>query len=164
MYPSESVKYFDSVLCISAYLQKEPWHTSMVMSAEELSFLCYEKGWTKARNGSGLQLGSFGGGRLTGQLSPGCLADTGQTSLINEGPCPVHWGNLSTSWTYGKGIYLKFSLIRACFNKEFKGVKGSRSLYSKQHILLSTNTGYGLKYLLKCSLHYIPQLNFAISP
>ena len=39
MDPSKSVKYFDSALCISAHLQKEPWHTSMVMSPEELSFL-----------------------------------------------------------------------------------------------------------------------------
>ena len=38
MYPSKSVKYFDSALCILAYLQKEPWCTSMVMSPEGLSF------------------------------------------------------------------------------------------------------------------------------
>ena len=47
-------------------------------------------------------------GRLTAQLPTGCLADTGQTSLTNEGPCPVHWGNLSTSWPDVNEINLKF--------------------------------------------------------
>ena len=37
-------------------------------------------------------------GGLTAQLLPGCLEDTGHTLLTNEGPCPVHWGNLSASW------------------------------------------------------------------
>ena len=46
--------------------------------------------------------------RLTAQLPPGCLADTGQTSLTNEGPCPVQWGNLSTSWPDVNKINLKF--------------------------------------------------------
>ena len=31
------------------------------------------------------------------------------TSLTNEGPCMVHWGNLSTSWTYGNEMNFKFS-------------------------------------------------------
>ena len=43
------------------------------------------------------QLLPASGDRLTAQLLPGCLADTRQTSLANEGPYPVHWGNLSTS-------------------------------------------------------------------
>ena len=99
MDPSELVKYFDSALHILAYLQKESWCTSMVILPEELSFL-YEKkggpkqGWKRVVIG---QLWPASGDRLAGQLSPGCLANTRQTSLTNEGPCLVHWGNLSTS-------------------------------------------------------------------
>ena len=55
------------------------------------------------------QLWPASGDRLTGQLSSGCLADTRQTSLTNEGPCPVCWGNLSTSQTYGNELNLKSS-------------------------------------------------------
>ena len=47
-------------------------------------------------------------GGLTAQLPPGCLADTGCTSLTNEGPCPVCWENLSTFWPDGNKINLKF--------------------------------------------------------
>ena len=82
----------------------------MEMSAEELSFsyatkkVEQNKEWKEAVIG---QLWPASGGRLTGQLPPGCLADSGQTSLTNEGPGPVHWGKLSTSWAYGNKINLK---------------------------------------------------------
>ena len=46
--------------------------------------------------------------RLMAQLLPGCLSDTGQTSLTNEGPCLVCLGNLSTSWPDVNEINLKF--------------------------------------------------------
>ena len=100
MDPYESVKCFDSALFISAYLQKEPWHTSVVMSPEVLSFLYAMKRVDQNKEWKGAVIGQLWptlGDRLTGQLSPGCLADTGQTSLTNEGPCLVHWGNLYTS-------------------------------------------------------------------
>ena len=80
MDPSESVKYFESALCISAYLQKEPWCTSMVMSPGELSFLYAMKrgGPKQGMEGAATgQLWPASGDRLMGQLSPGCLADTG---------------------------------------------------------------------------------------
>ena len=54
------------------------------------------------------QLWPVSRGGLTAQLLPGCLADTGCTSLTNEGPCPVHWGNLSTYWPDVNEINLKF--------------------------------------------------------
>ena len=97
MDPSESVKYFDSALCISAYLQKEPWHTSMVMSPEELCFLYVMKRCGPKQGTEGGCDWSASGDRFTGQLLPGCLADTRQTLLTNEGPCLAFWGNLSTS-------------------------------------------------------------------
>ena len=72
--------------------------------------MCYKRGGPK----QGMEwsydwsaLDSFKG-RLTAQLLPGCLADTEQTSLTNERPCPVHWGNLSTSWPDVNEINFKF--------------------------------------------------------
>ena len=72
----------------------------MVMSPKELSFLYAMKGGGPKQ---GMEGGSIGHlwpascDRLTAHLSPGCLTDTRQTSLTNERPCPVHWGNVSTS-------------------------------------------------------------------
>ena len=54
------------------------------------------------------QLWPASGDGLRAQLPLGCLADTRQTSLTNEGPCLVHWGNLSTSWPDVNEINLKF--------------------------------------------------------
>ena len=71
------------------------------MSPEELSFLYAMRGGGPKQGMEGAmisQLWPASEGRLTAQLPPGCLADTGQTSLTNEGPCLVHWGNISTSW------------------------------------------------------------------
>ena len=79
MDPSESVKYFDSALCILAYLQKECWHTSLVMSPEEFSFLYAIKRGGPKQGMEGAMIGQLwpaSGDRLTGQLLPGCLADT----------------------------------------------------------------------------------------
>ena len=60
-----------------------------------------QKGVGRSREWKGVMIGQLwpvSGHRLTAQLPPGCLADTRQTSLTNEGLHPVHWGNLSTSW------------------------------------------------------------------
>ena len=88
----------------------------MVMSPAELSLLYAMKMGGPKQGLEGTVIGQFWSGlgdRLTGKLLPGCLADTRQshygTSLINEGPCPVCWGDLSTSWTYGNEINLEFS-------------------------------------------------------
>ena len=85
----------------------------MVMSPEELSFLCAMKGGGgQSRECKGAmisQLWPASGDGLTAQLPPGCLADTRQTSLTNEGPCPVHWDNLSTSWPDVNKINLEFN-------------------------------------------------------
>ena len=72
----------------------------MVMSPEELSFLYAMKRGRPKQGMKGVVIGQLwpaSGDKLTAQLSPGCLADTGQTSLTNEGPCSVHCGDLSTS-------------------------------------------------------------------
>ena len=74
-------------------------------------FLCAMKGGLPKQGMEGAVIGQLwqgSGGRLTTQLLPGCLADTGQTSLTNEGPCLVHWGNLCTSWPDVNEINLKF--------------------------------------------------------
>ena len=81
------------------------------MSPEELSFLYATKGAGQSREQKGTMIGWLwpaSGDRLTAQLLPGYLADTRQTSLTNEGPCPVHWCNLSTSWPDVNEINLKF--------------------------------------------------------
>ena len=97
------------------FKQKVPWHTSIVMSPEELSFLYATKGGGPKQGMEGgydwSALASFRV-RLTVQLPPGCLADTRQTSLTNEGLCLVHWGNLSSSWPDVNEINLKFYWIR----------------------------------------------------
>ena len=80
--------------------QKVPWCTSIVMSPERPSFLCAMKGGGPKQGTEGAMIGQLWPASrviLTAQLLPGCLADTGCTSLTNEGQCPVHWGNLSTS-------------------------------------------------------------------
>ena len=42
-----------------------------------------------------------------------------------RGPCSVHWVNLSTSWTYGNKINLKFTEIKGkVLNKILKEIKG----------------------------------------
>ena len=85
---------------------------------------------SKERKGAAFgQLWPASRDRLTGKLSSGCLADTGRphegTSLTNEGPCSVHWVNLSTSWTYGNKINLKFTEIKGkVLNKILKEIKG----------------------------------------
>ena len=72
----------------------------MLMPPEELFSLYATKGVDQSKEWKGVVIGQIlpaSGDRLTAQLSPGCLADTVQTSLTHEGPHPVHWGNLSTS-------------------------------------------------------------------
>ena len=138
MDPSRSVKYFDLAFCILAYLQKEPWYTSMVVWPEELSFsYAMKRGGPKQGTEGGCSWSALASFR--GQIDRTAVARMPGRHwthlLTNEGPCLVYWGNLSTSWTYRKGINLKFSWIGAWFCKEFKGVTGSRSLYSKWHIL-----------------------------
>ena len=81
------------------------------MSPDELSFLYAMKGVGQSREWNGVMIGQLwaaSGDRLTAQLLPGCLADTRQTSLTNEGPCLVCWGNLSTSLPDVNEINLKF--------------------------------------------------------
>ena len=81
------------------------------MSPEQLSFLYVMKGGGQSREWKGVMIGQLwpaSGDKLAAQLLPGCLADTGQTSLTNEGPCMVCWGNLSTSWPDVNEIHLKF--------------------------------------------------------
>ena len=46
-----------------------------------------------------------------GKLPPGCMADTGQTPLDNEGSCPVCWGEFSTSWPDGEWNKFQISLV-----------------------------------------------------
>ena len=75
------------------------------MSPARLLFCAQQKGVDQGKEGKRLPLVSLGTaswGRLTEKLSPGCLADTRQMPLTNEGPCLVHWGELSTSWPDGK--------------------------------------------------------------
>ena len=70
-----------------------------------------QKGVGQSRGQKGAIIGQLwpaSGDRFTAQLPPGCLADTRQTSLTNEEPYPVHWGNLSTSWPDVNEINLKF--------------------------------------------------------
>ena len=66
--------------------QRVPWHTPIVMSPGTF-LLCATKGGGPKQGTEGdydwSALASFKGG-LTAQLLPGCLADTGHTSLTNE--------------------------------------------------------------------------------
>ena len=82
MDPSESVKYIYSALCILTLLQitkrNTPDATSMVMSPAELSLLYAMKRAGPKQGQEGGCNWSTLGDRLTGKLSPGCLADTGQ--------------------------------------------------------------------------------------
>ena len=85
------------------------------MSPGNLPFYVPQKGEGQSRDRKGAMIGELWPaprGGLTAQLPPGCLADTGHRSLTNEGPCPVHWGNLSTSWPDVNEINLKFYSIR----------------------------------------------------
>ena len=75
------------------------------------SFLCATKGGGQSRDWKGAMIGQLwpaSRGGLTAQLLSGCLTDTGHTLLTNEGACPVHWSNLSTSWPAVNEINLKF--------------------------------------------------------
>ena len=68
---SESVRYFNLALGITAYQQKVPWCTSMVMSPEELSFLYATKGGGPKQGMEGAMIGWLwpaSGDRLTAQL------------------------------------------------------------------------------------------------
>ena len=81
------------------------------MSSGNLPFYVLQMGEGQSGGQKGTMIGQLwpvSGGRLAAQLPPGCLADTGQTSLTNEGPCPVSWGNLGTSWPDVNEINLKF--------------------------------------------------------
>ena len=81
------------------------------MSPGKLPFYVLQKGEGQSRGQKGVMIGQLwpaSGGRLTAQLPPGCQPDTRRTSLTNEGPCPVHWGNLGTSWPDVTEINLKF--------------------------------------------------------
>ena len=93
------------------FKQKVPWCTSIVMSPEELSFLYTMKGGGPKQGTEGSYdwsaLASFRG-QIDSTTVTRILAGTGQTSLTNEGPCQVHWGNLSTSWQDVNEINLKF--------------------------------------------------------
>ena len=111
-----SVMYIHPGLYIQTSLQieKEPWHTSKYNVTSWTSAFMNKKGADQGWEGRGLPLVSFGTaswGILTGKLLPGCLADTGQTPLTNEGLCLVHWGELSTSWPDGNEINLKLLVI-----------------------------------------------------
>ena len=84
---------------------------SNVMSPGNLPFYVLQKGEGQSREWKEAMIGQLrpaSRGGLTAQLLPGCLADTRCTSLANEGPCPVCWGNLSTSWPDVNEINLKF--------------------------------------------------------
>ena len=62
-----------------AILGEESWHTSLVMSPAELPFYMPQKGVDQSKDRKSAvirQLWSASGDRLTGQLSPGCLADS----------------------------------------------------------------------------------------
>ena len=68
--------------------KKNPGTHQNVMSPADLCFHAQQKGADQGWKGRGLplvRLGVASGGRLKGKLSPGCLTDTGQTSLTNEG-------------------------------------------------------------------------------
>ena len=112
------------------FSEKKPWHTSVVMSPAEPSLLYTTKRGGPKQGKEGGCYWSASRDRLTGKLLPGCLADTRWshqgTSLTNEGPCLVHWHNLSTSWTYGNKINLKFSWIKGrVLNKRLEEIKGN---------------------------------------
>ena len=127
MDPSTSVKYINSALCISASLcifRKETLaHINCDVTSRTFPFIHNEKGRTKTRNGRGLLLVSFWG--ETDREAVTRMSGRHQTtSLTNEGPCLVHWGNLSTFWTYGNKINLKFSWINGkVLNKRLKEIK-----------------------------------------
>ena len=73
------------------------------------------KGEGQSRESKGAIIGQHwpaSGDRLTAQLLSECLAETGQSSLTNEGPCLVHWSNLSTSWPDVNEINLEFYGLR----------------------------------------------------
>ena len=81
------------------------------MSPGNLPFYVLQKGEGQSGGWKGAMIGQLwpaSRGGLTAQLPPGCMADTGCTSLTNEGPYLVHWGNLSTSWPDVNEINLKF--------------------------------------------------------
>ena len=109
--------------------KRNPGAHQNVMSPAGPLLLCTAKGVVQGWEWRGLplvRLGTASGGRLTGKLSPACLADNRQTSLTNEGLCLVHWGELSTSWPDSNEKIKTFS--DSC--KEFEGNKRSRSLSS----------------------------------
>ena len=130
-----SVMYIHPSLYVQTSLQmeNEPWHTSKCnVTSWDLCFFAQQKGADQGWEGRGLPLvrsGTASGGRLTGKLSLGCLADTKWTSLTNEGLHPICWGELSTSWPDGSKISFKLLVILI---RDLRGTKGLRSLSSMQ--------------------------------
>ena len=103
-----SVMYIYSSLLDLASLQIERnpgTHQKYIVTSWTPSFYAQQNGADQGGEGKRLSLVSLrraSWGRLTGKLSPECLADTGRTPLANEGPCLVCWAELSTSWPDGK--------------------------------------------------------------
>ena len=90
----------------SLWIERNPGaHQKYIVTSWTPGFYAQQKREDQGREGKMLSLVSLRTAswvRLTGKLSPGCLADTGLTPLANEGPCLVCWGELITSWPDGK--------------------------------------------------------------
>ena len=85
-----------------AYLVKhhcifEPWCTwKYSVTSQTPAYMGLKKGEEQGKEGERVPLVNFGtvsSGWWTGKLAPGCLANTGQVSLANEGLHPVYWGS-----------------------------------------------------------------------
>ena len=107
---------YTHIFCIEFHCKwkRNPGAHQNIMSSARPLLLCTVKGEDQGWEGRGLplvRLRTASRGRLTGKLLPGCLADTGQASLTNEGLCPICWGELNTSWPDVNEINFKFLVI-----------------------------------------------------
>ena len=76
--------------------KRNPGTHQNIMSPAGSQLLCTMKGIRPRQGAEKVDIDQFLGqlprDRLTGKLLPGCLANTRQAPLANEGLHPVHWG------------------------------------------------------------------------
>ena len=121
----------------------------------DLCFYAQWKGADQGWEGRGfplVRLGTASRGRLTGKLSPGCLADTGWTSLTNEGLHPVHWDELSTFWPDGNVINFKLLVILI---RNLRGIKDQDLKEFHTTLLWSISQTPGVSVCWHCSIMFL---------
>ena len=100
----------------------ETWCISQYGVTSWTSVLCTVKGDRPRQGGEKVVIGQFGDSFLKVMDREAATRMSGrhQTNpLANEGPCPVHWGELRTSWPDGEWNKFKISLV-ILFYKDLK--------------------------------------------